>query len=325
MSYQHLSREERICIHRWRLERVPVGDMAERLARSPSTIYRELRRNAEGPNCYVGVRAHVMYRKRIRWNRRKLRQGCRALMDFVRRKLRQCWSPEQIACALRVIFPDDPQMRICVMTIYRFVATNKMLGGKLYRYLRHSAKKKRKRYGSNDKRGHMQGRTFIEERPEIVDAQERCGDWEADTMRGCTKGEYLATFVERKTLYTIVRKMKDRSAAELLRAARSAFKNIPTALRKTMTVDNGKEFACFPLLEEQLGFKVYFAHPYASWERGINENTNGLLRQYVPKKTAIESYTYQFIAAVTKQLNHRPRKKLAFKTPYEAFWTECCT
>ncbi len=325
MSYSHLSKEERQCLHRWRLDEVSIADMAQRLGRSRSTIHRELKRNAEGPNCYVGVRAHTMYRKRIRWSRRRLRQGCRALMEFIRRKLKQRWSPEQIASTLKIYFPDDSQMRIGMMTIYRFVTTNKMLGGKLYTYLRHRAKKKRKRYGSNDKRGHMQGRTFIDDRPAIVDAQGRCGDWEADTMRGCTKGEYLATFVERKKLYTIVRKMKDRSAAELLRAARSAFKDIPRALRKTMTVDNGKEFACFPQLEKQLGFKVYFAHPYASWERGINENTNGLLRQYIPKKTAIESYSYQYIAAAVKQLNLRPRNKLAFKTPYEAFWSECCT
>jgi IS30 family transposase len=325
MPYNHLSKEERKCIHRWRIEEVPVGEMAQLLARSRSTIYRELRRNALGPNSYVGEKAHTLYRKRIRWLRRRLKQGHRALMDFVRRKLKARWSPEQIADTLRIIFPDCSRMQISTITIYRFVGANKAGGGTLYRYLRHSRKKKRKRYGSNDKRGHLIGRTFIDERPAIVDIQARYGDWEGDTMCGCTKGEYLATFVERKTLYTIVRKMKDHSAAELLRAARSAFKDIPSALRKTLTVDNGKEFACFRQLQEQLGFDVYFAHPYASWERGINENINGLLRQYVPKKTAFESYSHQYIAAATKQLNHRPRKKLEYRTPHEVFWGACRT
>lgn len=325
MSYCHVSKSERICIHRWRLEGVSMAEMAQRLSRSRTTIYRELKRNAEGPNCYVGVRADTMYRKRIRWRRRRLRQGCQVLMNFVQRQLTQRWSPDQIANKVKETFPKDSHMRISVMTIYRFVAANKRDGGELYSYLRHSRKKRRKRYGSNDKRGHMQGRVFIEERPSIVDRQERCGDWEADTMRGCTRGEYLATFVERKTLYTIVRKMKDCSAAEMLRAARSAFKDIPKALRKTMTVDNGKEFACFPHLQEKLGFKVYFAHAYASWERGINENTNGLLRQYIPKKTAIESYSHQYLTAAVMQLNDRPRKKLGYKTPNEVFWAHCCT
>lgn len=325
MSYGHLNREERQCIHRWRLEGVAIAQIASRLARSRSTIYRELKRNASSPKSYVGVRAHAMYRKRIRWSRRRPRQGHRALMDFVQRKITELWSPDQTSATLPELFPNCSEMRISMMTIYRYVRENKTSGGDLYSYLRHSQKKKRKRYGSNDKRGHLQGRTFIDERPAIVDEQARCGDWEADTMRGCTNGEYLATFVERKTLFTIVRKMKNRSAAELLRAARSAFKNIPAALCKTMTVDNGKEFACFQQIQEQLGFKVYFAHPYASWERGINENTNGLLRQYVPKKTAIESYSHQYIVAATKQLNFRPRKKLGYKTPHDVFWAECCT
>jgi IS30 family transposase len=233
--------------------------------------------------------------------------------------LKRYWSPEQIAGRIRLDYPHDPTMRISWMTIYRYVRADREAGGTLWRYLRQARKKKRKRYGSNDQRGHLQGRTFIDERPAAVDARSRFGDWEADTMWGISRNAYLATFVERKSLYLIARKMNNRSARSLNEAALSGFKTIPKPLRKTLTVDNGKEFAGFSELQRRLGTDIYFAHPYAAWERGANENINGLLRQFLPKKTDLANYSEYLIRQAVKLINHRPRKKLGYRTPHEVF------
>jgi IS30 family transposase len=323
MSYSHLNRSERFLLHRMRIEGYSVSAIARALQRHRSTVYRELKRNALGPASYVGAKAHTMYRDRLRWKRHRPRRDHTRLMGYVSLKLAEHWSAEQIAGRLKLDYPAAPDMRISFMTIYRFVFCNAAPGGTLWKCFRQSRKKKRKRYGSNDQRGHLQGRTLIDDRPSLVANQSRFGDWEADTMRGCTKGAYLATFVERKSLFTVVRRMKNRSAAELNRVAEVAFKTIPKALRKTLTVDNGKEFAFFSALQKALGFSIYFAHPYASWERGINENTNGLLRQYFPRKTAIENYSHQYIATAVRELNNRPRKKLNYRTPHEVFNEQC--
>lgn len=244
-------------------------------------------------------------------------------MTYIQKKLKRYWSPEQISGRLRLDYSHTPAMRISWMTIYRSIRADRAAGGTLWQCLRQSRKKKRKRYGSNDQRGHLQGRTFIDERPPIVDAQSRFGDWEADTMWGTSRKAYLATFVERKSLYLIARKMNDRTASALNRAAVAGFKAIPKALRKTLTVDNGKEFAAFMELQRRLGLAVYFAHPYAAWERGINENTNGLLRQFIPKKTDLAHYSEQAIRKAVQRINHRPRKKLRYRTPHEVFKNAC--
>lgn len=317
MPYHHLNRAERGVIHRMRIEGFSVAQMAAALGRHRSTVYRELKRNAAGPRSYVDAVAHTRYRKRIRWPRRRPRQEHRALMRYVHQGLKRYWSPEQIAGRLSVDYPEDPSMRICTMTIYRYVAADRRADGGLWQYLRQSRKKKRKRYRSNDQRGQLQGRTFIEDRPAIVDEQGRYGDWEADTVWGSTRTAYLATFVERKSLYLIARKLPDRTARSLNRAAYRAFQVLPEALRKTVTVDNGKEFAAFEELERKIGASIYFAHPYAAWERAINENINGLLRQFLPKKTDLAAYSGQAIQRAVTLLNNRPRKKLGYQTPNE--------
>jgi len=323
MPYTHLSRAERKVIHQMRIAEFSVSDTARALGRDRSTIYRELKRNALSPNSYVWNKAHTRYRRRLFWQRRHPRRDHGALMHYIQRKLKQHWSPEQIAGRLRLDFPHDPAMRVSWITIYRYVRADRKSNGTLWQCLRQSRKKKRKRYGSTDQRGHLQGRTFIDERPPVVDAQSRYGDWEADTMWGTSRTAYLATFVERKSLFLIARKMKDRSSASLNQAAVLGFEHIPKALRKTLTVDNGKEFAAFTELEHRLGVNIYFAHPYAAWERAINENTNGLIRQFIPKKTDIALYSEMAIRKAVNFINHRPRKKLKYRTPYEVFKRAC--
>lgn len=323
MPYHHLNRTERKVIHQMRIEGLSATATARALGRDRSTIYRELKRNASGPKSYVDERAHAMSLRRRFWKRRRPRGNHGPLMAYIREKLKRYWSPQQIAGRIRLDYPRDRAMRVSWMTIYRSIRADRETGGTLWQCLRQSRKKKRKRYGSNDQRGHLQGRTFIDERPQVVDAQSRFGDWEADTMWGTSRKAYLATFVERKSLYLIARKMNDRTASALNRAAVAGFKAIPKALRKTLTVDNGKEFAAFMELQRRLGVDIYFAHPYAAWERGINENTNGLLRQFLPKKTDLAQYSEQAIRKAVQHINHRPRKKLRYRTPHEVFKYAC--
>lgn len=327
MSYTHLSMEERRCIHRWRLEGVAIGEMAGRLARARTTIYRELKRNAEGPNCYVGVRAHTQYRKRIRWRRPRPKRGSRRLMKMVEHRLRKRWSPEQIAMHLRhIVYTSRPSRWISHSTIYRHIHETKKLNGQLHTFLRRYGNLRRKRYGSGvDGRGRIADRVLIDERPAIVDRQERAGDWEGDTLHGPGRKGSVATFVDRRTLYTLALWMPDRTGASLIAAARECFRRIPKKLRHTMTVDNGPEFRNHKGLGKAISMPVYFAHPYASWERPINENTNGLLRQFIPKKQPLNDVSPEQVKHAVNALNHRPRKKLGYRTPHEVFWATCCT
>lgn len=328
MSYTHLSKEERQCIHRWRIEKVPIVQIAQRLNRSRSTIYRELTRNALGPNSYVAEKAYTMYRKRIRWLRRKAKRDNGKMMKMIRFRIERFWSPEQIAQTFReVLFPSVPERWISHSTIYRYIESMKEQGQKLHTCLRRYGNQRRKRYGSGpDGRGRIVDRILIDERPEIVDLQLRIGDWEGDTLHGPhgSTGS-VATFVDRLSLYTLAIWMPDRTAASLIAAAKECFRRIPHLVRHTLTVDNGPEFRSHKALSDALTMPVYFAHPYASWERPINENTNGLMRQYIPKKQPLNEVSPEYVKHVMVELNHRPRKKLGYRTPHEVFWAACRT
>ena len=205
-------------------------------------------------------------------------------------------------------------------TIYRWIYLDAKGGGTLYHHLRRRRKKRRrqKRYGSA--RRFIPGRVSISERPDIVETRERFGDWEGDTIEGKKSTGYMATHVERKSRYLIAAKLLDKKAESLTIKSIKAFCRIPKKMRKTLTVDNGKEFARFKELEDKTGLTVYFADPYSAWQRGTNENTNGLLRQYFPKGTDFTKVTDKDLAFAVKKLNHRPRKCLHYRSPDEVFW-----
>jgi IS30 family transposase len=236
-------------------------------------------------------------------------------------KLWQQWSPMAISQRLRRDFPGDERMRISHETIYRWVYKDASLGGKFYRNLRRRHKKRRrqKRYGT--------GRRFvnckrISERPEIVATRQRFGDWEGDTIAGQRNSGLIATIVERKSRYLLAAKLDNKKAATLTAKGIKAFIALPRKMRKTLTVDNGSEFARFRQLEEETGLEIYFADPYAAWQRGTNENTNGLLRQYFPKGWDFRTVTDSDVKDVVRSLNNRPRKCLNYQTPHEVFWKE---
>jgi IS30 family transposase len=189
----------------------------------------------------------------------------------------------------------------------------------LKEHFRHKQAKPRKRSGVKDRRGPIIGRVSIEERPKIIEEKNRVGDWEGDTIESAGKSASIATFVDRKTKFLLAKIMPDKRADTLNKAAVRAFRGIPAEARNTLTVDKGKEFAGHSSLSQALSIDIFFAHPYDSWERGLNEHTNGLIRQYLPKKTPFDTLTQKQLDKIVDKINKRPRKVLGYLTPYEVF------
>lgn len=321
MSYVQLTAEERYVIYHLKLFKLNLREIARRLNRSHSTISRELGRNGpERPEwVYWHEDAHRCALQRRSRPRHQIKYEIKALRETMQEGLQQGWSPEAIAGRLRMKHPEDRTVQVSTETIYRWVYRDAAEGGKLFTALRHGHKRRRRqcRYGKG--RRFLPGRVSIHDRPACVATRERFGDWEGDTVEGKKGSGHIATHVERKSRYLILAKLPDKSAAQTAKAVTGAYQRIPKALRKTLTLDNGREFAHFAQIQKDTGLKIYFADPYAAWQRGANENTNGLLRQYFPKGSDFSSITDESLAQVAKKLNHRPRKCLNFQTPHEVF------
>jgi len=292
----------------------PIGDM---LGRSGGTISRELSRNVSSTHDYKPHLAQRYYEKRRQQSKEPYRlEGNTWLRGYVEKKLKQYWSPEQISGRLN----KDYEMDISPVTIYSWIYRNRTKGGELYRYLRQSHRRRRKRRASEDRRGQMPDRRMIDKRPKVVNERKRIGDWEGDTVEGSKGSGFIATHVERRTRYTVALKVADKSAETVTQATLAAMKKLPPEKVKTMTFDNGKEFAGFKELERGLNMRSYFAMPYHSWERGTNENTNGLLRQFFPKGMDFSMVLQRDVDSALELLNNRPRKCLNYRTPTEVFW-----
>lgn len=318
MPYTHFTLAERKVLYFMRWQKHSQADMARALGRAASSISRELRRNTNGGGPYCPSSADVRYRAVRRNLAVRTKTGNPTLMHSVNMMLEEGWAPEQIAGRLqRVDHPRGPSKWISLQTIYRHVWADKAKGGSLFRYLRRRGKRYLKRYGST--RGQIVDRVSIDERPTLVEQRRRVGDWEGDTVVGREHKGLVATFVERKTGYLCAHKMHDKRASSMNHAAKAALASIPRHLVHTFTFDNGKEFAGFKELESHFDASVYFAHPYSAWERGTNENTNGLLRQFLPKKTDLRLLTQAQLEMIVHRLNNRPRKRLGYRTPCEVF------
>ena len=324
MNYRHLSILEREAISKMLSSGLKASEIAVLLNRSRGTISRELKRNRdEGTKGrYFATVAQKLYVDRRRASKvsqpRKLDDG--QLRSFVRRKLRQQWSPEQISGRLKVEQPLGDR-RVSHQTIYDFVRSDKLSGGDLHKHLRQSGKIRRKKYGSSLKKYRVQNRTMIAECPKVANQRHRLGDWEGDTIVGKNHEGCFLTQVDRKSRYLLAAKLKDRTSLSVNQAIINHLIELPRDFRRTLTVDNGTEFTRFDQLEKRLGLKVYFAHPYHSWERGTNENTNELIRQYFKKSENLNKVSHQQLAGVVKKLNNRPRKCLNFKTPREVLFS----
>lgn len=323
MGYEHLNIDERENILKMRAEHRSMRQIGEQIGRDAGTISRELRRNIDSTGEYKPHLSQRYYEQRREESKRPYRlEEDRWLRRYVRSKIKQYWSPEQISGTLE----KDYAKVISPVTIYSWVYRNRAQGGGFYKYLRLSHRWRRRRRAGVDRRGQMPDRRMIDKRPRVVNERKRVGDWESDTMEGRKGSELLATHVERKSRYTVAVKVKDKSADTVTHATLASMKKLPLDLVKTMTFDNGKEFAGFKELERGLGMRSYFANPYHSWERGTNENTNGLLRQFFPKGINFALVRKAEVDRAINLLNNRPRKCLNYRTPTEVFWGKpmCC-
>ena len=317
MSYTHLTEKERYVISHLIAYGLSVREVARRLCRSHSTISRELKRNRAGGGVYWyhGIDKWIKPRRTVA--RHKRRQHNVRLMRYVISRLKRKWSPEQIANRLKVDYPDNRAMRFSHEGIYQWIYNQSKVDKPYYEYLRRGRKKRRRQVGYGAGRGLIPDRRSIHKRPTCVDLVKRFGDWEGDTILGKQGTGAIVTMVERKSLYLLAGKLESKSAEPLSTLSNRKFEKLPSKLKRTLTVDNGKEFADFKSIEKQSRLTVYFADPYASWQRGCNENINGLLRQYFPKKSSFRPITDKAVENAVRCLNNRPRKSLNYRTPSE--------
>ena len=313
MAYTQLTSEERHYIETRRKMNESMATIGLALGRSQSTISRELTRN-RGLRGYRHNQAHSKAQQRHADKVKQIKLTPE-LTSSINSLLKLQWSPEQISGRLKA----QGKPTVCHETIYQYVLKDKRTGGKLYLNLRHHAKKYRKRYGNST--GSTKGipnRVDIDERPEVANQRERLGDWEADTMIGKGHQGALVTLDERKSKLRLALPVLNKSAEAVSRRIITLLSGFKDWVH-TLTFDNGKEFVKHEQVAQAIGCKTYFAKPYHSWERGQNENANGLLRQYFPKTMGLLDVTTRQVVEAVHKLNNRPRKCLGFKTPYEVF------
>ena len=310
-TYKQLTCEQRYAIRILLKKDYLQKDIAAAIGVNKSTISRELKRNS-GKR---GYRPKQAQQKAV--ERRQDKSPPRiaeATWNKVRLYLKDDWSPEQISGTMKL----KERISISHEWIYQFIIKDKQTGGNLYTHLRCKSKR-RKRYGSHERRGILKNRRSIEERPAIVETKERIGDWEADTIIGKAHKGAIVSLTERKTKICLIYKV-ERKTADLVSKAMSKLLLPLKDIVYTITSDNGKEFALHEETAKTLETDFYFAHPYASYERGLNENTNGLIRQYFPKGRDFRTITDEELIMAMKKLNNRPRKTLGFLTPNEVFF-----
>jgi len=312
---------EREQIALWRTERVGVREIAGRLGRSPSTISRELSRNTGPDGRYRSLPAEQRARARAtRPKHSKLAREGR-LRDYVIGGLRDDLSPEQIAARLGLDHPDDPEMRVCHETIYQaiYVESRGGLKREVERALRRGQAYRKPRRRDGERRGRIPGMVPIAQRPQEVEERLVPGHWEGDLIIGKGSTSAVATLVERSFRYTMLGHLDgDHTAPTVRDALVPLIGALPDQLRKTLTWDQGHEMTCHFELADQADIQVYFADPHSPWQRGTNENTNGLLRQYLPKGTDLSVHTPTDLQQIADRLNNRPRKVLGWLTPTEA-------
>lgn len=313
MTYHQLTSEERYALSAFRKQGYNRSQIAKVLGRHRSTICRELQRNGRKDGGYRPSTADDFTRGRRTRSRRNW-QFTEQDWALVREKLQEYWSPEQISGRLR----RKRTLRVSHETIYRYIWNDMLRGGSLYMFLRGALKQRRKRYRSYDSRGRLAGKRHISERPPAAENRTRIGHLEGDTMIGGADKHCVLTMVDRKTGYVFIGKLKERTVEAANRSAISIINQAPRFVR-TLTLDNGTEFHGYKQIEASTKAAIYFATPHHSWERGTNENTNGLIRQYLPKRKTMKNITQQDCDRIAQHLNSRPRKRHGFLTPAELY------
>lgn len=322
MSYSHITSNQRIELSALLKAGITKKKIAEQLGLHRATLWREIKRNNR-PGKQYNARIAQMKLKRRRKNANtkgdKIKNN-EDLRDYIIKRLKQFWSPEQIAGRIKL---EMSKTIVCHETIYRFIYKQ---APELTRYLRHRRNKYRKRHGTVKRmfRAREIDKKRIDQRPLIVELRERIGDWEGDTIVGKERTTGILTHVDRKSGYLLADNLKKIHAEYVRKVTVKHFNLIPRQYRHTITYDNGTSFAEHSITERETNTLIYFANPYHSWERGTNENTNGLLRQFYPKKTPFKNLKQEELDKVVRLINNRPRKRHNYRTPQEVF-RECCT
>ena len=315
MTYHQITFAERYTLGLLRRQGLSAAAIAQVLGRHRSTILREVRRNRKASDGGYRPQLADWYANGRRSRSRRNRRFAPTDLRRVRRLLERQWSPEQVAGYLG----RRRLLRISHETIYRYIWTDKREGGTLYTHLRGARKQRRKRYGAYDSRGRMAGKRPITARPANVARRARVGHWEIDTMLGAGQaGPCILTLVERKTGYVAIGKLHARTTADVNQRATQLLRRQRRAVR-TITADNGTEFHGYAVIEHATRARFYFATPHHAWERGTSENTNGLIRQYLPKKQSMAHLTQHDCNRIATKLNTRPRKRLGYRTPEECY------
>ncbi len=314
-GYHHVTRDQRCQIYAFKAMDLSLRTIAKQVGTDVSTISRELARNTGGCGYRFKQADSLACERRAHASQRpkKLTEDFKAKIES---KLLEDWSPEQISGRFK-----QEGAFISHESIYRYVWKNKRAGGQLYKHLRHHGKRYNKRSSGKAGRGCIPNRVDISERPAIVENKSRIGDWEGDTVISAISKTAILTLVDRHSKFTRIKKLGRKTAENVDVATKERLLSLPHPVL-TITYDNGMEFAAHQETVLALNASSYFATPYHSWERGLNEHTNGLIRQYLPKKLDFKAVTDEEIQAIENKLNHRPRKVLNFKTPYEVFFAE---
>lgn len=318
--YQHLTIEQRYHIQAYKEAGYTQRSIALNLGVHPSTICRELKRNSSSQRKrYTANKAEQISNDRRMYASRKSNKKInKSVEKLIVKYIKEDWSPEQVShAALKLKYNID----ISFVRIYQFIEQDRLNGGSLHTHLRFYNKKRRIKYGTANGRTLIKHRVSIEQRPDIVNDKGRVGDFEIDTIIGESRKGVITTAVDRASFFTKISMPTSKKASEV----RSEVKRILLPFKDkifTVTSDNGLEFSDHISISKSLDCDWYFCHPYSSWERGLNEHTNGLIRQYIPKGTSFENITANDIKRIENKLNNRPRKSLNWKTPYEVFYGE---
>lgn len=307
MSHRQITEDERYIISRMHKDNYSIQEIGKAIGKHRSTVAREFARNTSPDGGYRPTHASAKARVNLSKSRKKSQFG-KDVWQRVEQLIRLDWSPEQIS----LVFKEARILNISFKTIYRYIRRDEKSGGDLHTHLRQFSKFRRKKNGSADSRGVLRGKRNLDSRPPGAKNRSRKGHFEIDLMHGKPDKDCLLTLVDRKTIYTKVLKLKNKSKAEVAKALIPIIKALKI---KTITADNGTEWHGFKEIEKICQIKFYFAEPYHSWERGTNENTNGLIRQYAPKGKSMKGITKKFCKFIEDRLNNRPRKKLNMESP----------
>jgi transposase, IS30 family len=319
MSYSHFSSCERFKLYQLRTtEKLSMGIIAKQMKRSKSSISRELKRNGINETLYLPDTAQIKMKIRRQQSKQLFMSISESTLNEVKQRLERYHSPEQICGRLKY----EGLEPLSYETIYQMVYANHQGLGGYQCYLRQGQNKRRRRSGRYQKRGTIAGRIGIEHRPAMADLKTEIGHWESDTVIGANHTGVIVTHVDKASKFLLAGLAKDKSVQQINQATMKLFEQIKQEFRKTMTFDNGKEFSGHHRLAEALGVCCFFANPYHSWERGLNEHTNGLLRQFFPKGTNFKIVKSEVLQWAVDLINHRPRKSLDYQTPYEVLYPQ---